>query len=113
MTAKQKQDKTAHTLEVLQHNAAKKGASRIKNRTYAVVLEPENLDQIRLAPQAITCVGVILSSGKEEITEMELFNLLDENVEQFNSKQTPWKIFQYYKKPIMEAGFLKEVKAAE
>lgn len=102
----------ATVLETLKKNSARKGGSRIKNRNYKVST-PSNLDNVRLAPQAINCVGVILGIGKEEITETELFNALEDNAVVFGeSKQTPWKIFQYYRKPIMEAGFLREVVAA-
>lgn len=99
----------ANILEVLRKNSARKGGSRLKDRKYAICKDVSNLDNIRLAPQAINCVGVILSMDKEEATESELFNALENNAEVFGeSKQTPWKIFQYYRKPIMEAGFLRE-----
>ena len=103
-----------NVLETLKNNAARKGGSRLKDRSYEVKLEeewtPEELAEVSLSPQGITCVGVILAQHKPVITERELFNAFNEAEEQFaGSKQGPWQIFQYYRKKIVDAGFLTEV----
>jgi hypothetical protein len=103
-------------LEQLKKTSGRKGGSRIKNRTYKITaISAEEIVEknISLSPQAIICVGIILEqmiANGPEITEAKLFDALEDGVEQFGTtKQTPWKIFQYYRKPIMEAGFIREV----
>jgi len=106
--AKKNTVEISSVLETLKHNAARKGGARIKNRKYAVNI-PESLENIRLAPQAIAVVGVILEQEKPEITEVEIFTAVGAAKDQLGSKQTPWRVFQYYKKAIIEAGFITEI----
>ena len=95
-------------LEQLQKNSARKGGSRIKARSYEVNMYPIGIESIRLAPQAIGILGLILMAEKLVMTESEIFDVLEAGADQISSKQTPWKVFQYYRKPLVEAGFLTE-----
>ena len=102
----------ADVLAMLVNNSAKKGGARLKVRDYAIQSVIENLSEVRLAPQAIALVGLILGELVDEetegtISESELFTLFDEA--ELGSKQSGWKVFQYYRKNIIEAGFLTEV----
>ena len=104
------------TIAALQANAKRKGGSRIKKRRYEIYIPTmEEIMDLSLAPQAIAIAGIIMhhveASGTTFITEGELFNLIEGAVDQLTTTQTPWKVFQYYRKPIMEAGILKEIVA--
>lgn len=99
-------------LAMLKANSARKGGRRLKDRSYQIKKEwtAEELASRRLSPQAISCVGVILSLDGEVVTEQELFYAFDAATAQFeSSKQTPWEVFNYYRAKIVDAGFLFEI----
>jgi hypothetical protein len=118
MAKNEKQDalSKADVLAALNANSARKGGRRLKDRNYTVKNEwtAEELAVIHLGPQARTCVGVILGLEVEAANEQELFAAFSDPkvVEEFPStKQTPWEVFNYYRKKIVEAGFLTEITA--
>lgn len=83
----------------------KRGGRRIQNRVYRISTEGNT--EIRLSPQAITCLEILFSSKKKELQESEVAELISANAEKFGkTKQEPWKIFQYYRKALKDAGFL-------
>ena len=98
-------------ISMLQNNSKRSGGSRLKNHKYSVQV-PEDLSTIKLAPQAIAIVGIILEWLEEaeepQIVESELFDLLEPHKE-LSAKQEPWKVFKYYQKKIEEAGFLTKI----
>lgn len=98
-------------LAKLRENSKRKGGKRFRNREYTIKTDG-NMDS-RLSPQAITCLEILFASGKKTVSEEELHNILMEAADQFKTKQTPWKVFQYYRKSIIEAGFLTMVKVAK
>ena len=59
-----------------------------------------------LAPQAQACVEIIRKDGKSEYTEVELRALMDSNKTKLRTRQTAWRIFQYYRSNLISADVL-------
>ena len=99
--------KKTDVLETLKKNCGRKGSGGLKDRDY-VVSEDGDVN-IKLAPQAINCLEILFGIEGGRISEKDLFAMFDTDPvkEKFvKSKQTPWKIFQYYRRSLVEAGFL-------
>lgn len=58
------------------------------------------------APQAKACVEIIRADGKPQYTEDELKALMEANRGKLRTKQTPWRIFQYYRGMLISADIL-------
>lgn len=76
------------------------------DRTYVV-----NMANIgaatHLTKQAAVCLSLIIEAGKTDgITENDLAELLRQNGFRLNTKQDPWKIFNFYKKTYIDAGIV-------
>lgn len=78
------------------------GKMLLKNYTFQVGT------LVKLPPQAVECIKIIANLGKSELTEMEIHTAIQES--ELKTKQDKWAIFKYYRKNIIEAGFLTEVK---
>ena len=92
-------------LEKLRENSKKRTGTRARNREYTISTDV-NVD-IRLSPQAITCLEILFANKKTNMMEAEVIELLEKSAEKFGkTKQSPWKIFQYYRKSLVEAGFI-------
>lgn len=78
------------------------GKMLMKNYTFQVG------QLVKLPPQAVECIKIIANLGKSELTEMEIHTAIQES--ELKTKQDKWSIFKYYRKNIIEAGFLTEVK---
>jgi hypothetical protein len=80
---------------------------RVKNRTYVTNLQGDT--KAKFAPQARMVLIAILKhadvTGNAEITEQAMMELV-ENLP-LDTKQEKWKIFQFYRKSLIDAGFLK------
>ena len=97
-------------LATLNENSKKRGNSRVRANVIYTQSVPEDMSVIQLPPQAITLVGIILADTLEEWREPELMDLIEENVEQLKTKQPSWKIFQFYRKKLIDARFLSMAK---
>ena len=94
-------------IEKLKENNARKGGRSIKNRNYEIHVDGD-VGQ-KFSPQAVMCLEVLFEQDTELISEQDLFNVFGSEgvLEKFEkSKQDPWKIFQYYRKQICDAGFV-------
>ena len=92
-------------LETLMKTAKTKA---LKNRTYEI-LETGNVN-VKLAPQAVKCLAVLFGMNKAKVTEVEIQDAMEAS--DLVTKQTKYGVFKFYKKDIMEAGFLKEIVTA-
>lgn len=93
-------------LEKLRENGKRVGGRRVKPRKYIIIIDGNV--EVKLSPQAITCLDILFTAKKNEMMEEEVAKLMESNAEKFGkTKQTPWKIFQYYRKQLVDSGFLK------
>ena len=97
--------KREEILEAVKERSGRKGGSRVKNRVYKIL---DGNEGAKLSPQAIKCLEILYSTDKAEMSEQEVFDLFQ--TAEMNTKQTPWKIFQYYRKSLVEQGFIEIVK---
>jgi len=94
---------TAAIIAALNANkATKKGARLMSSRTYTVT--PSGDMTSVLPPQAIAILGIMLTDAGPW-NEIELHAMLMEHTE-VSAKQTPWQIFTYYRKKLVESGFV-------
>lgn len=65
----------------------------------------------RLPPQACALLDILVEAmqAKDEpvFTEGELQALIEQKKELLNTKQDPWRIFQYYRGKLISVGFLR------
>jgi len=90
-------------LEALKANSKRQGGRRFKKRKY-IVKEDGDVN-VKLSPQAIRCLEILFEGGKLEYTEEEAHGLFD-GADMGKSKQEPWKVFQYYRKSLVDAGWI-------
>lgn len=64
------------------------------------VLDNINIDEMKLPPQARACAIILLQSNKKEFTIEEMKELINEKQEMLNTKQNPYRIFDYYKNKL-------------
>ena len=88
-------------LETLQANSKVRG-KRVMNRTF--IIKDDGDLEVKLSPQAVKCLELIFSLEKDEIKEMELVELFKEG--SMVTKQDPYHVFQYYRKSLVEAGWI-------
>ena len=86
----------------LRENAKVNSGRRIQNREYTI--KEGNLDS-KLPKQAINILEILMTEGKEVMTEQEVMELMSKHPE-LSKKQDPWKVCQYYRKSLVDAGFL-------
>ena len=82
--------------------------SRPKSTDRVYVVNMANIGAAsHLTKQAAVCLSLIIESGKTDgIVENDLAELLRQNGARLNTKQDPWKIFNFYKKALIEAGII-------
>lgn len=75
---------------------------------YVIKAETEKSKKMvgELAPQAQCCVEIIRKDGKAEYLESELKALMEANKEKLRTRQTAWRIFQYYRSNLISADVL-------
>ncbi len=56
-------------------------------------------------PQALKLLEIMYEPEEESWNEQELHDLISEHTE-ISEKQTPWAIFKYYRKQLIDNGFL-------
>ncbi len=59
-----------------------------------------------LPPQAKTCLEIMSRGGKKEYGEQELRELLEKHTKDLKTTQPAWRIFQYYRKRLLQESFL-------
>ena len=96
--------KREEILNQIRENSVKKSGSRIKNRTYQIL---DGDSTAKLAPQQVKCLEILYSQDKNELSEQEVFDLFE--IADMDTKLTPWKIFQYYRKDLCDKGFIEIV----
>ena len=85
-------------------NVRETGGKELKaTRIYKVALTGDA--SAKLAPQAIKLLEILFSLKNLTANEVELFEIIESHKE-ISKKQSPWLIFQYYRKVLVEAGFL-------
>lgn len=81
--------------------------TRAKERSYFL-----NMDKSArvgdLNKQASTCIKIMINGGKasDGYSEEELIQLLRQHGPMLNTRQDPWKVFNFYKKNFLEMGLL-------
>tara|TARA_R100000742_G_scaffold3756_1_gene895 strand:+ start:210 stop:506 length:297 start_codon:yes stop_codon:yes gene_type:complete len=76
-------------------------------RIYSFVI-PSEFDS-KMTPQIKQILEGISESGNSEFQESELKNLINELAEsgKLKTRQSPWRIFQYYRANMISAGICK------
>jgi len=91
-------------LEALQANRASlKGARLSSTKKYSVHMDGDTT--VVLPPQAIALLAIMFDEDQDTWTEVELHELINSHTE-ISEKQQPWKVFAYYRKRLIDAGFL-------
>jgi len=93
--------KREELLNEIKERSGKRGGNRIQNRVYRILEGNENS---RLSPQALKCLEILFATDKNEMSEQEVFDLFDKA--EMKTKQTAWKVFQYYRKILVDQGFI-------
>jgi hypothetical protein len=106
-------------MATLAANAGGKIGARIKNRTYDIKIG--SLDN-NFAPQCRQVLSVLLGLAIDDkgeirpstlVKEAKILEVMEAHAEEFTTVQGPWKLFQYYRKQLVDAGWLKEVADVE
>jgi hypothetical protein len=88
----------------------KKKSYQKKREENKYVIKPETEKSKKmvseLAPQAQDVVAIIRKDGRPLYTELELRALMDANKEKLRTRQTAWRIFQYYRSNLIGADVL-------
>ena len=101
-------NKTDAIIAALNANrSVKKGARLSSTRKYTVHMDGD-LTAV-LPPQALAVLTILLTNEDNEWTEVALHTLLSEHTE-ISDKQKPWAIFTYYRKKLVDSGFLTDSK---
>lgn len=96
-------------LSQLLENNKRNNGTRIQNRVYKM---QSGDTAAKIGKTGITCLEVLFE-GENEMTEQRVHELVHEHADKFaSSRQKPWKIFQYYRKQLIDAGFLVVEKVA-
>ena len=89
---------------------------KLANRRYVKVqdsdltpAELKNRGLYKLPPQATACLELFLSEGTNEVTETRMKELIMEKREVLNTKQDPWRIFQYYRPQLISHRYIRLV----
>ena len=97
-------EERTQVLEQLKENNARTGGVRIRERTYHVHMDGDT--SVRIPKSAVTCLEIIFNTGEDEITEADMYDLMQEHTEDLTKKMDGWTVFRYYRKRLIDAGFL-------
>ena len=89
-------------MEALNANRNKKAGARLSEKK-VYTAQIGDMTAV-LPPQAIKLVEILLTN-EGPWTEVELHELIQEHKD-ISVKQEPWAIFKYYRKQLIESGFL-------
>ena len=101
--------KVNEVLAILTANQKTRGSKKSRENVMYTFTVPSDLSGIQLAPQALKIIACLLSEDESEWNEPTLMDIVA-SIEELSAKQTNWKIFQYYRKQFIDAGFLSMVK---
>jgi hypothetical protein len=75
---------------------------------YTVTYDGEKHAEVvsRMAPQAHACLAILVDLRAHEMPEPEVMRAVYSSREHLNTTQDPWRIFQYYRPKLVEAGVL-------
>jgi hypothetical protein len=96
-------DKNA-VLAALNANKTTRKGLRLDNKRIITVKTTGDVT-VKLAPQAITLLEIMYSQEATTWTEVQLHELFNQYPE-ITEKQTPWKIWKFYSKTLVDAGFV-------
>jgi hypothetical protein len=96
-------DKNTVLAALKANRATLKGARLSNTKEYTVHVDGDTT--VVLPPQAISLLAILFEQDKETWTEVELHSLISGHTE-ISEKQEPWKVFAYYRKTLVDAGFL-------
>jgi len=94
--------KMSNVIATLQANSKVRG-KRVMNRTFTVKSDGDL--NVKLSPQAVKCLEIICSLEQEEISEQGLVDLFVDDCG-LVTKQDPYRVFQYYRKSLIDAGWI-------
>ncbi len=95
----------------------RKTAAKLQNRGYEV-LKTKVPDDLKLPPQAKTCMeffAELVSTAPASqdsivtIPETQFKDYVMANAARLNTRQDPWRIFQYYRAVLISSGFIRLV----
>lgn len=93
-----------------------KKVGKLANRIYVRVDEDELTDaelkhrnDAKLPPQALACLRIFLGEGTKEVTEIRMRELIEEQRGKLNTRQDPWRIFQYYRPQLIGYRYMRLV----
>lgn len=81
--------------------------SNLNNRMYIIDRKKQGTSVADLPTQAITCLQLMWAHDSDQISEGELKALIVANAAKLNTRQDPWRIFQYYRSKLNSAGFFR------
>jgi hypothetical protein len=81
--------------------------STLNNRVYIIDRKKMAQSLADLPTQAITCLQLMWSHDSDQISEGALKELITSNATKLNTRQDPWRIFQYYRAKLNELGFFR------
>ena len=82
--------------------------SKQKNRVYSFEI-PSDFENQKMTPQVYQILSAVSESGVSEYSESELKTFIEKLAESGKLKtgQKPWRIFQYYRAQMINAGICK------
>ena len=95
-------------LNALKANKASRTGTRLSTSKKYEIHTDGDLTAV-LPPQALLLLEIMFNADVETWTEAELYDLFSGHTE-ISEKQTPWKIWQYYRPRLIEAAFVTEAK---
>jgi hypothetical protein len=100
MIAKARETRRDMTVPKTERTGVKK-EGKLTNRKYVVELTaiPEG---VKLPPQAIACLKIMVDMNRKEILEQDLKDEVNKQAESLHTRQDPWRIFQYYRPQLMQ-----------
>lgn len=100
-------------VEVDKPHVKKQNFSKVrddKKYVFAHLPQKQHEKLNRLAPQCKALINLLNPENLEkEMTEPEIYKVIEENQEIFKSRQHFWRIFQYYRSSLISHGFFRAV----
>jgi len=97
-------------------SSQRKKPGKLANRKYVLVdnlnesqEEFRDIHTANLTPQAQACLRLFLSEGTNEVSEARMKELVEERQADLNTRQDPWRIWQYYRPQLIELRWIRLV----
>jgi len=85
------------------NSSTKKGARLSSTKTYTIHTDGDVA--VGFAPQAIALIAIMFEEDENSWTEQELHDVISIHTD-ISVKQKPWSVFKYYRKVLVDSGFL-------